>query len=83
MRNKSYTILKNGRLLSQSPSPLEHVRKNNPATLCQASLIPGYAWSFFSHPKYHPLGNADSFSSTILVSSRKTARERVSSLLLF
>ena len=38
---------KNGRLLPHSPSPLEHPKKNNPATLCQASLILGCIQSSF------------------------------------
>ena len=47
---------KNGRLPPQSPSPLEHRKKNNPATLCQARLILGCACSSFSHLKCHPVG---------------------------
>ena len=47
---------KNGRLPPLSPSPLEHRKKNNPATLCQARLILGCACSSFSHLKCHPVG---------------------------
>ena len=40
-------LWKNGRLLPQSSSPPEYSKKNNPATLCQASPILGWARSSF------------------------------------
>ena len=54
----------NGRLLPQSLSPLKHPKKNNPATLCQASLILDWSQSSF----YHPLGNTVSYNMIIQAS---------------
>ena len=42
-------------------SPLEHPKKNNPATFCQTSPV----LSFSSHSKYRALGNAGSCSTII------------------
>ena len=43
---KAMQFWKNGRLLPQGLSPVEYLKKNNPATFCQASPILGCTWSF-------------------------------------
>ena len=56
--------------------PLEHPKKNKPATLCQASTTLGCTWSSFpSKIPYHP-GKHRQLHTIIKASSRKKrARE--------
>ena len=74
---------KNGRLLLQNMFPLEHTKKNNSATLYQASLRLGCTQGSFYHPKYCPLENKADHSILIQTLPKKTARDPVSTLLLF
>ena len=67
---------KNDRLLPQSPSPVEHRKENNPATLCQARAVLGCTHTSFSHLKYHPLGNAGSCVAWPTRHSHSQGRER-------